>query len=70
MRQLVDQVVDKVGAKYALVASDGAAEQIVLEVSAVDGLNDYAALTRYLIPCLPSRPTACTWSTVAGSAFW
>lgn len=48
VRQLVDQVVDKVGAKYALVASAGAAEQVVLDVSAVDGLNDYAALSRYL----------------------
>lgn len=48
LRQLVDQMVDKVGAKYALVASQDAVEQVVLEVRAVEGLDDYAALTRYL----------------------
>lgn len=48
LRQLVDQVVDKVGARYALVTNGGAGEQIVLDVRDVSGLNDYAALTRYL----------------------
>lgn len=48
LKQLVDQVVDKVGSKYAVVSTAAGSEQVVLQVEGVNQVNDYAALTRYL----------------------
>ena len=53
LHQLMDQVVDKVGAQYALVTSSAPSEQVVLQVQDVTGLNDFAALNRYLDSLLP-----------------
>lgn len=48
LRQLMDQIVDKVGALYAVVSSSEVSQQVMLEVDGVTELKDYAALTRYL----------------------
>lgn len=48
LHQLLDQVVDRMGAHYALVASSLGRQQLVLNVEGVDDLQDFAALTQYL----------------------
>src|SRR5690606_26280417 len=53
LRQLLDQVVDRVASHFALVVSGQDSQQVVLAVDGVQGLNDFAALTRYLDTVLP-----------------
>ncbi len=48
LQQLMDQIVDKVGAHYAVVKSGDESQQVVLEVEGVTELKDFAALSRYL----------------------
>lgn len=48
LHQLLDQVVDRMGAHYALVASSLGRQQLILNVEGVDDLQDFAALTQYL----------------------
>ena len=48
LHQLLDQVVDLMGAHYALVSSNQGRQQLILDVEGVDDLNDFAALTQYL----------------------
>lgn len=48
LRQLLDQVVDRMGAHYALVSSNLGSQEVVLDVENVGSLQDFAALTQYL----------------------
>lgn len=48
LRQLLDQVVDRMGSHYALVSSNLGSQEILLDVENVANLQDFAALTRYL----------------------
>ena len=48
LHQLLDQVVDRMGAHYALVTSSLGRQQLLLNVEGVENLQDFAALTQYL----------------------
>ncbi len=55
--EFVNQVADKVGASYAVMVSADAAAPLVLKVSGVNSLDDYAGLNRYLRGLITVRDT-------------